>query len=162
MNPEAAAIIARLQLTPLAQEGGFFRQTWRSADVLPDGRAGGGAIYFLMTPVDFSALHRLRMAEVWHFYAGDPVEHLQLDSARRVGISTVMGSDLLAGHTPQLLAPAGVWQGARLVPTGFRGWSLMGTTTCPAWTTDDFELGSRVDLQREFGVHSASIAALTR
>ena len=162
MNPEAAAIIARLQLTPLAQEGGFFRQTWRSADVLPDGRAAGGAIYFLMTPADFSALHRLRMAEVWHFYAGDPVEHLQLDPARRVGISTVMGSDLLAGHTPQLLVPSGVWQGARLVPNGFRGWSLMGTTTCPAWTTDDFELGSRVDLQREFGVHSASIAALTR
>src|SRR2546423_15381517 len=83
----AEQLIARLQLRPLPLEGGYFRETYRSADqlsaaALPEGygrdKAAGTAIYYLLTPETFSALHRLPTDEVFHFYAGDPVLQLQL------------------------------------------------------------------------------------
>ncbi len=85
--PSAAEIIASLRLEPLPIEGGFFRRTYTSTACLPGGRAVGTAIYFLITPEGFSALHRLETDEVWHFYMGDPVEHLMLgdDRARAHG-----------------------------------------------------------------------------
>src|SRR5687768_3542734 len=115
-------IIDRLQLVPLTIEGGYFRETYRSAlsipaNALPSGYAGdrnvSTAIYYLLTPDTFSVIHRVKSDEVFHFYAGDPVEMLQLwpdGTARRVTIH----NDLAAGHEPQLVVPAGVWQGCRL------------------------------------------------
>lgn len=103
-NP--AALIAALGLQRLPHEGGYFRQTWRT-DL-------GSAILYLITPADFSALHRLRAAEIWHFHAGDPVEHVQLDPLDGGVRSTLLGSDVLAGYMPQLVVPAGVWHGARI------------------------------------------------
>ena len=153
MNPEAAALIALLRLEPLPAEGGFFRQTWLAPETLPDGRRAGAAIYFLMTEADFSALHRLEMAEIWHFYAGDPVDHLQLDPRTGSGITTPLGGDLFGGQIPQLIVPAGIWQGARLAPDGQRGWALLGTNTTPGWTESAFELGRRDQLTREFPAH---------
>ncbi len=114
--PDAARqLIAALDLAPLPHEGGYFRQTWRSAT--------GSAIYFLITPADFSALHRIAQDEIWHYYAGDPIEHLQLDE--RTGNVRIarLGSDVLAGDVPQLLVPASVWQVLRcsVAPSRRRG-----------------------------------------
>lgn len=162
MNAEAAAIIAQLGLVPLPQEGGFFRQTWLGAEKLANGRAAAGAIYFLLTPQDFSALHRLVIPELWHFYAGDPVEHTQLGPKPPNVASTTLGPNVLAGHIPQLLVPAGVWQGARLAIGWNHGWALVGTTTSPAWTEADFEPGRRGELLRDFPALGTLIAALTR
>jgi len=162
VNAEAAAVIAQLGLAPLPHEGGFFRQTWLGADKLADGRIAGGAIYFLMTPTDFSALHRLKIAELWHFYAGDPVEHVQLGPTPDTGVTAILGAELLSGEIPQVVVPAGIWQGARLIRGGQHGWSLLGTTTSPAWTEADFELGERDRLIRDFPAHGTLIAALTR
>ena len=162
MNPAVAALIAQLGLAPLPREGGFFRQTWRATETLANGQAAGGAIYFLMTPADFSALHRLRIAELWHFYAGDPLEHLQLGPAAGPSAVTTLGSNLAVGQVPQLVVPAGVWQGARPLESGAHGWTLVGTTTSPAWIEADFELGARAALTRDFPAHGALITALTR
>lgn len=160
MNP--AALIAQLGLAPLPHEGGFFRQTWRATETLANGRSAAGAIYFLLTPTDFSALHRLRIVELWHFYAGDPLEHLQLGPAAGASAVTTLGPDLANGQVPQLIVPAGAWQGARPPGGGAHGWTLVGTTTSPAWTEADFELGERAALSRDFPAHGALIAALTR
>lgn len=162
MNPEAAALIARLRLEPLPNEGGFFRQTWLAPETLPDGQPLGAAIYFLMTETDFSALHRLQIAEIWHFYAGDAVEHLQLDPASGGGTTTLLGNDLFQGQLPQLVVPASLWQGARLASGRQRGWALFGTTTTPGWTDATFELGQRDALARQFPQHRTIIDALTR
>ncbi len=162
MNAEAAALIAQLGLALLPHEGGFFRETWRATETLANGRIAGGAIYFLMTSADFSALHRLRIAELWHFYAGDPLQHLQLGPVAGASAVTTLGSDLALGQVPQLVVPAGVWQGARPRSGGLRGWTLVGTTTSPAWIETDFELGERAALTRDFPMHGAIIAALTR
>jgi predicted cupin superfamily sugar epimerase len=77
-------------------------------------RLFGTAIYYLLTPETFSAMHRLPSDEIFHFYIGDPVEMLQLwpDGSIRV---LILGSDILNGMQPQVVVPRGVWQGAKLL-----------------------------------------------
>ena len=163
VNAEAEKIIAQLGLAPLPQEGGFFRQTWLSTTRLPGGRAAGSAIWFLLTPGNFSALHRLKAEEMWHFYAGDPVEHVQLDPNGRTARVAVLGLDFDSKQVPQLVVPGGVWQGARItLPPAARGWALLGCTVTPAWDDSEFELGARAPLEREFPAAADWIAALTR
>lgn len=163
----AERVIELLGLTPLAGEGGWFRETWRSertipADRLPSvyrgPRAEGTAIYYLLTPATFSALHRLPGPEIFHFYRGDPVEMLQLhaDGSSEV---IVIGADLGRGMRPQAIVPGGTWQGTRLVDGG--RFTLMGTTMSPGFDFADFELGDRADLAARFPRHKALIAALT-
>lgn len=154
MNAEARQVVAALQLEPLPREGGFFRPTWRGA--------GGSAILFLLTPEDFSALHRLRSDEIWHFHAGDAVELVQLDPREGTAHVVRLGPKVLGGDHPQAWVPAGVWQGARSVGGAGVGWSLLGCTMMPAWDERDFELAGRDELLRVFPAEAARIRALTR
>jgi hypothetical protein len=148
-------------------EGGYFRETWRADEAvarraLParyDGdRALGTAIYYLLTPGTCSALHRLRSDEVFHFYRGDPVEMLLL-AADGSGRVITIGVDLAAGMRPQVVVPAGVWQGARLRAGG--AWALLGTTVAPGFDFADYEAGARAELQRAWPAFAELIAALT-
>lgn len=142
-------IVELLQLEPLPEEGGMFRQTYR------DGHST--AIYFLLADGDFSALHRLSGAEVYHWYAGDPVGLLLLHPGGRAE-EVVLGPDLRAGQRPQHPVPGGVWQGS-----SSRGsWSLLGTTMAPEFAWEGFELGERTALQREYPAFAERIGRLTR
>lgn len=156
MNDEVAAIIARLGLEPLPQEGGFFRQIERSEERLPNGRAVRSVIWFLLTPEGFSALHRLQTPETWRFSEGDPVEHVQLDPRDGSGRVT-----RLTAEQDEVTVAGGVWQGARLAEPK-RGWALVRCTMEPAWAEEEFELGERKRLASEFPAAAARIAALTR
>lgn len=176
VNAEAEKIIAQLELQPLPLEGGFFRQTWTSSARLTRGRAASSAICFLLTADSFSAFHRIKSEELWHFYAGDPVEHVQLlrsvepggaassrASAPMTACVNILGFDILAGQTPQLAVPGGTWQGARLQRGKQpRGWALLGCTVTPAWADEEFELGLRDALGREFPRETDWVTALTR
>jgi hypothetical protein len=156
-----------LKLEPLAPEGGFFAETYRTRETLAAGalpalgasRPLATAIYYLLEPGTFSALHRLRSDEVYHFYLGDPVEMLLLESDGR-GRVLRLGSDLVAGLRPQAMVPAGVWQGSRLVSDG--QWALLGTTMAPGYDDADFELGSRAELAARWPAFRELIGALTR
>lgn len=156
--PTAAEMIAALDLVPLPREGGFFRVTWRTE--------AGSAILFLLTPEHFSALHRLGQDEVWHFHAGDRVDHVQLDPRDGSLRRTRLGPDVTAGDAPQLVVPAGVWQGARIAPearaAGSHGWALLGCTLAPPWDERTFELGAQESLGSAFLAHAEIIRALTR
>jgi len=119
-------VIKLLDLKPLPQEGGFFRETWRSSESipargLPDRYAGprsfGTAIYYLLTPGVFSALHRLPGDEVFHFYLGDPVSMLQLHPGGR-SEEVTLGPDITNGQQVQVIVPAGTWQGMHLKEGG--------------------------------------------
>ncbi len=155
MPPTAAQLIEHLRLTPLPGEGGYFRQTTC--------RPTASAIFFLLTRGDFSALHRIAQDEVWHFYAGDPVEHVQLAADGSAAVAR-MGSAVLVGEQPQVLVPAGVWQGARLAlaPAGGAGYALLGCTVSPPWNERGFELGARAPLLAEFPAQAGWVRALTR
>lgn len=161
--PTAAEIIALLKLEPLPGEGGFFRQTYASAGTLDGGRSAGTAIYFLITPADFSALHLLKTDELWHFYAGDPVEHLTLSDLVGDGEINLLGTDFSSGQRPQLLVRGNCWQGARLAPgPRVHGWALLGCTMAPGWIAQECSMAGRDELMERFPVWAADIRALTR
>ena len=152
----ARRLISLLGLKPLPGEGGYFAETSRTATA--------SSIYFLLTPADFSALHRLDCDETWHFYAGDPVEHVQFDPSDAPVRIIRMGADVAGGEQPQVRVPAGAWQGARIAPAGseHHGYSLLGCTVSPPWREDGFILGVRDDLLRRFPQHAEWILRLTR
>jgi predicted cupin superfamily sugar epimerase len=144
-------IIAKLNLEPLAGEGGYFRLSYRSEQ--------SSAIYYLVTPKDFSALHRLKGTEIFHFYAGDAVEMVQICESGDLKKLTI-GSDIMNGMEPQVVVPAKVWQGARLAEGG--KWALLGTTMAPRFEYGDFELGNREKLIELFPKFTDEIKAFTR
>lgn len=151
----ARAVIDAFELQPLAGEGGYFRQTWRSATA--------SVIFFLLTDHDFSALHRLMQDELWLFHAGDPVEQVQLSGAGPARV-TRMGPDVLAGDRPQVVVPAGTWQGAALDRSQSRreGFALLSCIVSPPWDERDFTLGGRADLIQQFPDEAELIRRLTR
>ena len=157
-----------LQLKPLSVEGGFFRETYRSrwhvaAEYLPDGIRGsrsiGTAIYYMITPETFSALHRLPGSEVFHFYLGDPAIMLQLlpDGSSQ---TITLGSDLARGEQPQVVVRGGVWQGCKLAPGG--KFALMGTTMSPGFDYADYENGNREQLTAQYAGAAELIKEYTR
>jgi len=166
--PTASEIIERLQLVPLTIESGYFRETYRAPLMLPAGalptdyggqRNASTCIYYLLTPETFSAIHRVRSDEIFHFYAGDPVEMLQLWPTGKAKVITIH-NDLAPGYEPQVVVPAGVWQGCRLVPGG--EWALLRCTVAPGFDYADFELAKRADMLALSTEYSVLITALTK
>ena len=160
--PTARELIELLGLEPLPREGGYYRETYRSARPVPSGtpgrdRSAGTAIYYLLTADTFSALHRLPADEVYHFYLGSPVELLLLGPGGG-GIVT-LGTDLRAGQRPQAVVPAGVWQGSCLAGGG--DFALLGTTMAPGFDFSDYEPGDGDRLAREFPAFAGRIRRLT-
>jgi len=118
-------------------EGGYFRETWRD---LPEagGRGSGTAIYYLLRHGQVSAWHRIDATEIWHFYAGSPLElRTREDGEETEG---VLGNDLARGERPQLVVPAGAWQSARSRAEAPEGYTLVGCTVSPAFRFEGFEL----------------------
>jgi predicted cupin superfamily sugar epimerase len=129
----ADEVIAALGLRP-HPEGGRYAETWR--DPAPEGvRPVSSAIYYLLRRGERSAWHRVDATEVWHHYAGDPLELSIEDEGGTVAV-VHLGDDLAAGERPQAVVPAGAWQAAR--PLG--DWTLAGCTVAPAFDFEGFEL----------------------
>ncbi len=163
-----AQLKTMLHLQPLVGEGGYYAESYRAdetiaAAALPgryEGpRAYGTAIYYLLTPDTFSALHRLKSDEVYHFYLGSPVEMLLLwpDGKSEV---VLLGQDITAGQRLQVVVPRGVWQGSRLLPGD--EYALLGTTMAPGFDPADFEGGAREELLRSYPQERERILVLTR
>jgi hypothetical protein len=157
-----------LGLKPHPCEGGFYRRTYESGErVEPsafaqgryDGpRFTGTAIYYLLEPGTFSEMHRLRSDEIFHFYAGDAVEMLQLHDGGRGEIIRI-GNRLDQHERPQVLAPRNIWQGSRLVPGG--DWALLGCTVSPGFEFEDYETGVRSALCAGWPEFAGLIHSLT-
>lgn len=139
---------ALLQLTQLPREGGRFRRTHLDAY--------SAAIYYLLVAPEVSALHVLAATETYHWYGGSPLRLLLLRADGSVD-EPVLGPDLAAGQRPQVVVPAGTWQGSR--PAG--EWSLVGTTTAPPFDWSGFRLGDRADLVARYPGAGARIEELT-
>jgi predicted cupin superfamily sugar epimerase len=126
-------LIAALGLAP-HPEGGWYRRTWL-AEAAADARPCGSAIYYLLLEGEVSAPHRVDATELWHFYDGDPLE-LSLERSDGTRDLQVLGPDVAAGQSPQLVVEPRVWQSAR--PLG--RYTLAGATVTPAFTFEGFEL----------------------
>ena len=155
----AEKIISLLELKP-HPEGGFYRETYRSGDIiarLGGERCASTSIYYLITTESFSTLHRLASDEMFHFYLGDTVEMLQLLPGG-TGKVVLLGNDVAGGARPQALVPRGTWQGSRLKQGGT--FALLGTTMAPGFDSADFEPGRKDELLRLYPQFSDLIAAL--
>jgi predicted cupin superfamily sugar epimerase len=158
----ANEIKALLRLEPHPVEGGFYRQTYAASErvELPRGsRSVGTAIYYLLEAGTFSEMHVLASDEIFHFYLGDPVEMLQLFPDGRSAVLT-LGPDLAAGQHVQLVVPAGVWQGTRLLANGKV--ALLGCTVTPGFDFADYRSASYAELAEKWPAEAARIRALTR
>jgi hypothetical protein len=114
-------------------EGGYFRETFRD-EAGPNGRAHSTAIYYLLRAGEVSRWHRVDAAEVWHWYAGEP---LALSIVTQLGVQHVtLGSHLDRGDRPQAVVPAHHWQSAR--PLG--AFALVGCTVAPGFDFAGFEM----------------------
>ena len=167
----AGRLIAHYHMRPVPQEGPWFSLSYSSEDQIAGAalppryagqpRAAGNAIVAIVTPREFSAMHRLQSDEVWHFYGGSPLEMLLLYPDGH-GRKITLGSDVLAGQSPQLTVPHGVWQGAAPRASTPGSYSFIGNQLSPGFDYADFEIGFRDALQRQYPNFAKELARLTR
>jgi uncharacterized protein len=167
MNKDAAYWIRKLQLDP-HPEGGYFRQTYKAELQLPKAalpagfagsRAASTAIYFLLEREHFSAFHRLRSDEMWHFYVGEPLVVHVIDPEGNYS-TILLGSDPEAGHVLQAGVRAGCWFASHVAD--WKSFAVVGCTVAPGFDFEDFEIGKREELVRRYPEHREVIQRLTR
>ncbi len=152
-------IIRYLQLSP-HPEGGFFRETYRSADTLTtsEGKTRNVStdIYYLLENDSKSRFHRIRSDEIWHFHQKDTLEMFIIDQGEL--IVKTLGNNLVQGEVPQVVVPAGTWFAARVKNAS--GYSLVSCTVAPGFDFTDFELATKESLIREFPHLKETIEAI--
>lgn len=167
MKPEIEKLVTNLELLP-HPEGGFYKEVYRSASVIPKDALAADfsgdrnyctSIYFLLTSENFSAFHRIKQDEIWHFYGGSSLSVHVID---KDGIYTEhkVGMDFSNGEQPQLVVPAGCWFASSVAAKD--SYAFVGCTVAPGFDFDDFELANRSTLQEEYPQYSAIIHRLTR
>ena len=149
-------------------EGGYFRESYRCEEILTKDRLPGRfrgdrafstAIYFLLNANDFSAFHRIKQDEGWHFYDGSGLTIHVIDPEGSY-LSIKLGKNLAEGELPQAVVKAGWLFGATVNDT--RSYSLVGCTVAPGFDFADFEMPGREELCRQYPQHRQLIERLTR
>ena len=132
MQMTAAEIVKMLGMER-HPEGGWFVETFRDP-AQTNGRSAGTAIYYLLEAGERSHWHKVDAAEIWHFYAGAPLELAVSDD--KTATAYVLGNDLASGARPQIVVPAGMWQSAH----SSGAWTLVGCTVAPGFEFSGFEM----------------------
>lgn len=149
-------------------EGGFYKETYRSEGVIPSevlskdingDRNYCTGIYFLLISDNFSAFHRIKQDEMWHFYEGSPLVVHMIDKEGNYSLQKI-GLDLEDGQVPQFVVPKGVWFASEVMKPD--SYSLVGCTVAPGFDFADFELAEKDSLISEFPKYSKIIDRLTR
>ncbi|MFD2572431.1 cupin domain-containing protein [Spirosoma soli] len=166
---DAAYYVKTLNMQP-HPEGGYFAEMYRSAEMIPaealpdrftGDRSFGTAIYFLLESHHISALHRIQSDEVWHFYAGKPLDVFVIKPDATLSVIR-LGNNLDRGEVFQAVVPAGCWFGSKPAEvTDGPAFALVGCTVAPGFDFADFELADRTTLLPEFPQHQAVIELLT-
>ncbi|MFT4544540.1 MAG: putative cupin superfamily sugar epimerase [Bacteroidia bacterium] len=167
MIPEKAQFyIDQLQMLR-HPEGGWYKETYRAKGSIPsseleniDGdRNYSTAIYFLLTEDNFSAFHRIKSDEMWHFYDGDGLSIHEISETGSY-IKHQLGLDLEGIEEPQLVVKCNSWFATEVKEGG--SWCLVGCTVSPGFDFEDFEMPRRKLLLEQYPDHSDVITKLTR
>ena len=160
-------LIAQYQLQP-HPEGGWYKETYRSdetiaANALPERFTGSRyfstAIYFLLEQGNYSAFHKIKSDECWHFYSGDALEvFIFLPDGELKIIS--LGNDIARGQVFQYVVPANCWFASR--PAKESRYCFVGCTVAPGFDFADFEMADAKDLKNIYPLHSHLISQLCR
>jgi predicted cupin superfamily sugar epimerase len=160
-------LIQKFDLQP-HPEGGWFCQTYRSSESITASslpprfegdRVFATAIYFLLEKGNFSAFHRIKSDECWHFYSGDPLEIFIIDPNGSLEI-IALGNDFEKGQKFQHVVPATYWFASR--PAKDSGYSFVGCTVSPGFEFDDFELANANELSSRYPQHKDLVSSLCR
>ncbi len=163
----APELVNKFNLLP-HPEGGWYRETYRSNETiaqqhLPERFNGSKvfstAIYFLLDAGNFSAFHRIKSDECWHFYAGGALEIYVLQPNGDMVI-TQLGSNIANGEMFQYVVPANCWFASRPAPGS--SFCFVGCTVAPGFDFDDFEMADAGRLSAGFPQHTALINQLCR
>ncbi|OCA84219.1 cupin [Bacillus sp. FJAT-27225] len=145
--------IEKLELEP-HPEGGFFKQTFKSEELLDGKKTLYTSIYFLLRAGDISHLHRLKSDELWYFHAGNALavhmihENGEYEEAR-------LGLDLENGGVPQVAVPKNTIFGSSLL--GEEGFALVGCMVAPGFEFEEFELFTQDELLKDYPQHKSII-----
>ena len=120
---------------------------------------GATAIYFLLEKNNFSAFHRIKSDECWHFYTGDSllIHVLNVEGEYQL---IKLGADILKGEVFQAVVPAGAWFASETNDNGL--YSFVGCTVAPGFDFADFELASAEQLTADFPTQEQLIKRLCR
>jgi len=149
-------------------EGGWYKQTYKSNEQIAAGalpqrfgasRVFSTAIYFLLEKGNFSAFHRIRSDECWHFYAGDPLLIYIIEQSGELKVIS-LGSDHEKGQSFQYAVQANCWFASRPAPES--EYCFAGCTVSPGFEFDDFELADASELSTVYPEHKPIIIELCR
>jgi predicted cupin superfamily sugar epimerase len=164
----------QLNLVELPGEGGLYREIYRSSfsafhtlfqnnrDMKLDfhKRSSATLIYYLLDGHShFSALHKLKSDEIWHFYKGGALTIYTIDESGDLTLLK-LGNNIDQDEQFHVVIKAGLWFGARV--NDISSFALVGCTVTPGFDYKDFELGRRSDLIKMFPQHRSLILSLTR
>lgn len=170
MIPANLAITARYWIEKLGlqqhPEGGWYKEVYRSPGVIPaDGtdnfpasRCFSTSIYFMLPGDDFSAFHRIKSDEIWHFYDGSPAIIYSI-SPGGILTSHHLGRNTENSESLQVVIHAGHWFGAKVSEQD--SYFLAGCTVSPGFDFRDFEMGKRSELLKAYPQHAEIICQLT-
>lgn len=166
MNSKSKYLVDKLELLD-HPEGGYYKEVYRSNGIIPQSSLKGfegernycTSIYFLLTSENFSAFHRLKQDEIWHFYQGSPLFVHVIDQEGKYK-KYIVGLDIENGEVPQLVVPAGCWFASSV--DDLEKYSFVGCTVAPGFDFKDFELAERESLSNEYPQHKDIIHQLTR
>jgi len=159
--------ISKLNLNP-HPEGGFYSEVYRSDETLLSSsiakryntsHAISTSIYFLLEGNQFSAFHKIKSDELWHFYDGSSTKLYLISENGKLEIKNI-GINIGKNEVPQITIPRNVWFAAE--PIDEDSYTLVGCTVAPGFDFNDFELGEREHLLKEFPHHKELITRLTR
>jgi hypothetical protein len=159
--------IEQYQLQP-HPEGGWYKETYKSSETIAAGalperftgsRSFSTAIYFLLEQGNFSAFHRIKSDECWHFYAGDPLEVFVLHQDGKLEVIT-LGSDIVNEQLFQYVVPANCWFASR--PAKESTYCFVGCTVAPGFDFADFEMAKANELSALHPQHADVIKELCR
>ena len=165
LNPSSLIQFFELQPHP---EGGWYKETYRSSEMIPGqslpprftgGRVFSTAIYFLLEEGNFSAFHRIKSDECWHFYAGDPLHIYTITDTGEMKTVT-LGPNLREGHVFQHVVPANCWFASRPAPGS--AFCFVGCTVAPGFDFADFEMAGQKALLTAFPQHQQLVNELCR
>lgn len=161
---EVALLVTQLDLKP-HPEGGYFKEWYRSPQASLYPQMSGSprslctSIYFLLEEGQFSALHRIKSDEIWHFYAGNPLEIVEITEDGKWQ-TTLLGNGLSANEQLTHVVKAGRWFGSR--PSQGSTFSLVGCTVAPGFDFADFEMPDQSYFLTQFPHLKEQILAFTR
>ncbi|MFV1884180.1 MAG: cupin domain-containing protein [Balneola sp.] len=167
MHSRVKELVEKLDLQEHV-EGGFYKETYRSEGIIKKGstpedftgdRNFSTGIYFLLTSDNFSAFHRIKQDEMWHFYEGSPLTIHMIDESGDYSFQR-LGLDLENLERPQFTVPKNTWFASEVEDPNT--YCLTGCTVSPGFDFEDFELAERKSLIQAFPEHKEVIHRLTR